>query len=82
MKSLGLPDPIEGIENLAKDALSAVSDLTKQAVTAVMEKLVFNPIKAISLGVLKAIFSVPTIPLSVRGETTRPLSLNSLNLKL
>lgn len=82
MKSLGLPDPIEGVENLAKDAISIVMDLTKQAVSSVMEKLVWNPIKGISLGVLKAIFSLPTIPLSVRGEASQPSPLNSLNLKL
>ena len=71
MKSLGLPDPIAGIENLAKDAIGIAMDLTKQAVNSVMEKLILNPIKGISLGILKAILAIPTIPLAIAGEPTK-----------
>lgn len=80
MKSLGLPDPIAGVENLAKDAISIAMDLTKQAVSSVVEKLVLNPIKGVSLAVLKAIFAIPTIPLLVRGENSERAPLSPLKL--
>ena len=69
MKSLGLPDPVAGIETLASDALTIVRDLTSQAVSSVMEKLVLNPLKSVSFAVLKAIFAIPTIPIVVPGES-------------
>lgn len=61
-------DPMRGVETLVEDAVSIARDLTKQAVSSILDNLILKPVKAVSLGILKAIFSIPSIPLRVRNE--------------
>jgi hypothetical protein len=56
------------MENLASSAVGAVCDLTKRAIFATLDTLIFRPVKAIGRGVLDAILTIPCIPISVPGE--------------